>query len=240
MNTFVEMQAALQSDLTVGSESTFFDPTTIKLALNRAYIKIAGLYRWPETEDAKKTSTSNLQEYYDYPDNWRPDSVWKLSVGGIDYGDPLIFRDYLYEKENNLPAGLTKMWSNQWRRYFIYPTPTANGNNDISIWGQKVVTGMTLDADVTIFSYSMPEVNEALVLEAVAILRNKGGEIPAVQRRYITGSQLLSIEAKQIVAAAWGKIQEEQKKYESTTPMFEVPDFFLPAINPIKKRIGDF
>ena len=230
MDLFSELQTTVQSDINVDSNSTLFPLATIKLAINRAYRKAGGLYRWPELEDSKKTSTVADQEYYDYPDTWRPDSMWKLIVDDEDYFDPLAFKDYLYEKENDVPSGADYLWSTQWRRFFIYPTPTTNGNNNISIWGVKNVTALSADADVTIFSYSLPECNEALVLEAVAILKGKGEDEQKGQFR--------SAEAKQILTIAWNKIRQEQMKYERTTPMFEVPDLFSTSNS--KNLIGKF
>lgn len=230
MDLFSEMIAAVQSDLTIGSESTLHTPDTVKLALNRAYRKAGGLFRWPELQDAKKTSTVEGHEYYDYPDTWRPNSVWKLKVDGTDYGDPLVYKDYLYEQENDNPSQLERMWANQWRRYFIDPVPTANGNNNIEIWGLKTVAALVNNSDTTIFSYSMPECNEALVLEAVAILKAKGEEEKAGEFR--------SMEANKIIVIAWGKIRQEQAKYEKTQPFFDVPDFF--SRGKTKTRTGRF
>lgn len=218
MNLFISLQQAVQSDLTIGSESTLYPVETIRLALNRAYKKAGGMFRWAELEDAKKTSTQANIEYYDYPSNWRPNSIWKLTVDGVDYGDPVVFKDYLYEKENTLPSGKTKLWANQWRRYFIYPTPTAVGDNNIVVWGVRVVDELTEDADVTIFSYSMPECNEAIVLEAVAILKSKGEEENKAAFR--------SMEAKTILTEQYRKIRGDQAKYEKTTSYFDVPDYF--------------
>lgn len=217
MDTFLELQTALQSDLNSNSESTLYPLTAIKLAINRAYRKAGGLFEWPETEDAKKTTTQASQEYYDYPDNWRPDSAWKLTIGDEDYGDPLDFKDYLYEKENDIPSGADYLWANQWRRYFVYPTPTAAGLV-ISIWGHKIVDKLTNDADLTIFSYAMPECNDAIVLEAGAILRAKGEDKET--------SEFKSAESKTILARAWDRIRKEKAKYKKTLPFFDVPDYF--------------
>lgn len=232
MDTFAQLQTTVQSDLNVDSTSTLFPLATIKLALNRAYRKAGGLFLWPETEDAKKTSTVSAQEYYDYPQNWRPNSIWKLKVDNEDYGDPLVFRDYLYEQENDNPSGLTLIWTNQWRRFFIDPVPTTNGNNNIEIWGQKVVDALSADADTTIFSYSMPECNDAIVLEAEAILRAKGEDENTAAFK--------SAEAKQILSIAWGKIAKANAKYEKTTPRFNVPDFFGRRRNHPENNIGNF
>lgn len=231
MDTLLDMRTAIQRDLTVDGNSTFNSPTVIDGAINRAKRKIESLFRWPGLEDALSTSTIANQYYYDYPDNWRPDSIWKLVVNNIDYGDPLVFRDFLYEKENDNPSGLTYKWSNQWKRFFIDPVPTSNGNNNIQIFGLKASTDLTVDADRTIFSGSIPEVNEAIVLEAEAILKYKGNTQQV--------GQLLSNDAKAIVSVTWGKIKQEQSKFEKTLPYFDVPNFFG-NYRTVERKIGNF
>lgn len=230
MNTLLQMRTEVKRDLTISDSSSFYSDAVINSALNRAYIKVGGAYRWSETEDALKTQAGNDQDYYDYPTNWRPDSIWKLKIDGSDYGDPLTFKDFLHEKEEDRPSGLTKMWANQWRRYFVYPTPTEGV--DICIWGQKVVEEMSEDSDTTIFSYSMPEVNEAIVLEAEAILKKKGEKA--------SEGQFISAEAAAITARAWNKTRQDQARQETTTPMWDVPDMFGKRRISSKNRIGNF
>ena len=77
----------------------------------------------------------------------------------------------------------------------------------------------------------MPECNEAIVREASAILRSKGEEDKA--------GEFKSVQAKQILAIAWSKIQREQAKYEKDQPMFDVPDFFS-GKNTKENIIGNF
>lgn len=233
MDLFSDLISAVQSDLTVDGTSPLFNPTAIKLAINRAYRKAGALFRWPDTKDAKKTSTEADMEYYDYPDNWRPESIWKLIVDGVDYERPIAYNDYLYEREQNVPSGNDYMWANNGKRYFIYPTPTAAGSFNISVWGVKVVDALVNDADVTIFSYSSPECNDAIVMEAVAILKNKGGDQQS--------GQFLSAEAKQILATAWSKIRQEQVKNEGTQPAFQIDDMFQNRTSRRgTSRIGNF
>lgn len=222
MITYLDLIQAVQDDLNVGDESTLFSPTIIRRVINRSYHKVGGLFAWPELQDAKKTSTQVDQEYYDYPQNWRSNSVWKITVDGVRYGEdpdgsPLSFDDYLNWKEDN-PDSTDKKWANQWRRFFIWPVPTTHGTNNINVWGVKAVTDLSLDADTTIFSYSTPEANEAIELEAVAILKSKGADDKSAQFK--------SLEAKQILGVAWQKITKEMAKYEKNQPFFEVPDFF--------------
>ncbi len=233
MDTFLEMIEAVQSDLTIGDESSLMPLATVKLAINRAYVnKVSALFKWPQTEDAKLTSTEANLEYYEYPDQWRPNSIWKLVVDGTDYEDPLAFRDYQYEKDNNYPSGLTKIWANKALKYFIAPVPTTNGTNNIEVHGQSIPDKLVSDSDTTIFSYNMPECNEAIVLEATAILKRKGEEKDF--------GQFVSTEAKQMLVAAWGKLRQEQAKYEKTLPMFNVKDMFGSQSAVSSRRIGNF
>lgn len=243
MDQLSELRTAVQSDLTVGDESSLITPTTIDLAINRAYRKIGAMFKWEETKDALKTSGLADHEYYDYPQNWRPFSIWKLTVDGQDFGDPLTFKDYQYEKENNMPSGYLRMWSNYAKKYFIYPVITTDGDKNIAIFGYKFVDRLTLDSDITIFSYSMPEINEAIVLEAGEILKAKTDVKGANRDAQIVGNDLLNKQAKAIVIGAWTKISQEQAKQQRTTPQWAVPDFFgsnQQMREDVSKRIGNF
>jgi len=236
MDLFSDIIQGVQDDMTIGDESSLFPLALVKRMINRSYLKASALYRWPETEDAKKTNTVASQDYYDYPDSWRPDSVWKVTIDGVRYGEepdgsPLSFEDYLLFKEDN-PTSTDKKWANQWRRYFIHPTPTANGTLNINVWGHRVVDALSADGDVTIFSYSMPECNEAIVKETVALLKHKGEESK-------TG-QFLSGEALGILTISWNKIRQEQMKYETVKPFFYVPDFYSGQSKLKEDVIGNF
>lgn len=236
MDNLGEMRAAVQSDLTVSSDSSLFDPSTINLAINRSYRKAGGLFNWPETEDSKKTSTIANQDYYDFPQNWRPYSIFRLEIDNVQYGEepdgsPLNYNDFLIWKRSK-PNATDKKWAMQWRRYFISPTPTSNGSFNMVIWGQKVVDLLEQDDDTTIFSYAMPECNEAIVLEAVAILRGKGQDEKA--------EEFKSLEARGILARAYDHISREKAKIERNQPMFYVPDFMSTRSKLRSDIIGDF
>jgi len=236
MDLFSELITGVQDELSVGSDSSLFPLATVKRFINRAYIKCGSLFRWPETEDAKKTSTQLNIEYYKYPDTWRPDSVWKLTVDGTRYGEepdggPMAYNDYLNWKEDN-PDSTEKKWSTQWRRYFISPTPSSAGTNNIVVWGQRNVDALTNDADVTIWSYSMPDCNEAIVLEASAMLKSKGENEKS--------GQFKSAESKQLLIVAWNKIKQDQAKYKKTQPFFLVDDLFSGKSNIKEQVTGNF
>jgi len=236
MDLFSDLITGVQDDLTVGNESSLFPLALVKRAINRAYRKSASLFRWPELEDAKKTSSVASQEYYDFPQTWQTDSIWRLEMDSDQWGEdpdgsPMSYEDYLQWRADDDNADSTdKKWSVQYRRYFIYPVPTTNGTNNIVVWGQRVPDALSSDGDATIFSYSMPECNEAIVLEAVAILKAKGENEKS--------SGFKSAEAKQILAVAWGKIRQNQAKYEKVQPFFEVDDMFGPSN--VKQITGNF
>lgn len=239
MDTLLEFRTAVQSDLSIGSESSFFDSTNIDLAINRAYIKIGSMFKWVETRDAQKTSAKANKNYYNYPTNWRPYSIWKITVDDVDMGEPIAYEDFLYEQENNYPSGLTKLWANYAKRFFLDPTPTADGNYNIKIWGYKFVDALELDGDITIFSYSMPEVNEAIVMEAVEILKDKS-ELNKSKRDSVVVPDLLSSKARSIVVSSWSKISQENSKIKKTQPQWSVPDFFGNTTYNVRNNIGNF
>jgi hypothetical protein len=235
MDNLLDIRSAVQDDLTIDDQSTLFSPSLIDRVINRAYIKCATVYRWPQLEDAKTTSTQAGIETYDYPQGWRPNSLYRLEVDNIQYGEdpdgsPLNFSDYLIWRRDDANAvSAERKWANQQTRYFIYPVPVAVGLNNITIWGSKNVTSLIFDSDLTIFSYNMPECNEAILLETLAILKSKGEND--------NSSQFKSSEAKGILVIAYNKLRQEQSKYERNQPMFDVTDMFSNGRN---RKIGNF
>lgn len=223
MDTFGDLISAVQGDLNANSTSSLFSLTQVKSAINRAYInKVVAIFRWPETEDAKLTSTEASHEYYDYPQKWRSNSIWQLRISGVRYGErpdgsPLVFKDYCNWKEDNATS-TDKKWSNFGRKFYVWPVPTTSGTNDIEVHGVLVPDELVGNDDETIFSRSTPECNEAIVLEASAVLKSKGEDDK--------GATFKSAEAKQILVSAFDKIKKEQAKYEKNEPFFYVPDLF--------------
>jgi hypothetical protein len=219
MDTLSEFRVEVQSALNVGDNSSLFPPTTIDRALNRAYIKCARLFRWPQLEDAKLTTTQANVEYYDLPDGWSPDSMYKLQIGTDYYGEepdfsPMAFQDYLnWKADEDNEDSTEKKWAVHGNQYFIYPTPTASALV-ISIWGQKNVTKMTIgdDTATTIFSDNMGESDQV--------------------------GELFSAEAKGILSVAFNKVKQESAKEEKEQPMLEVTDMFGKAS--VTDTIGRF
>lgn len=224
MDLFSEMIQAVQDDLTVGNETSLVTLAIVKRALNRARRKVEGLFRWPALQDAKNFSIESGTYYYDAPITWRPYSIWRLEIDSVQWGEepdgsPIKFEDFTqFKADPDFSGSDQKRWAIQWLRVFLTPTPSATGSNNATIWGMKNGAALVADGDTTIFSYNMPEVNEAIVLEACKILRAKG-------EQQQTG-EILSAEAKQIVILAWKRIKEDSAKQDKVQPLFKVPDLF--------------
>lgn len=221
MDQLSDLVSAVQSDLSVTSNSSLFPEATIKSAINRAYNKAGSLFKWTALQDSQTTSTVALQEYYEAPSTWRPYSIWRLDIDGVMYGQdpdgsPMSFDDFLIWKSDN-PSSTDTKWAVQWLRYFVHPIPTVS-TSTITIWGYKNVEELTDDTDITIFSYNLPECNDAIVLEASAILQKKGDDLKT--------SQFVSAEAKQILSIAYNRIKGDSSKQEKIQPFFYVPDYW--------------
>lgn len=222
MDNLGEIRTAVLSDLNASASSSLYPTATVNSAINSAYRKIGGLFKWPALQDALDTTTQADVEYYDAPSNWRPNSMWRLKVGDVPYGikpdfSPQVFKDYLDWKDNDNADLTEKRWAKQWLRFFINPTPTEAGL-EVCVWGYKNVDKLTEDASETMFTNNMPEGNEAIRLEAVAILKKKG--------ELIDDGLMASAEAKQILIVSFDKISKEDIKNEKINPMLDVPDFF--------------
>jgi hypothetical protein len=223
MDNLQELDEALRSDLNISSTSSLFPEATRFLALNRSYVKCSRLLRWPKLQDAKKTSTQANIDYYDAPENWTPMCIFRLEVDNEQYGEdpdgnPMEFNDFQIWKNENIGSD-EKKWSIFYPYYFIYPIPTVAGSNNITIWGQNNVDKLVNLTDETIFSHSLPECNEAIVLEASGMLKRKGETTDK-------SGEMVSNEAKQILIVSFNKIKQDMAKVEKTQPFFNVPDFF--------------
>lgn len=234
METLGDIREAVQSDLNADDASTLYPPTTIDKTINRVYQRVTALFNWPQLHDAKYTTTQSGVDYYDAPESWRPQSIWRLDVGGERYGEepdgsPLAFQDYLIWKDED-PSSDQKRWAMQWLRYFFSPAPT-DSVTTITIWGQKTATALTSSSQETIFSVNMPECNEAIALETLAVLKKKG--------ELLQPGQLASQEALAILTVSFNKFTKTTANQEKNQPFFNVPDFFARG-NTRSSNIGEF
>lgn len=170
--TFLEMQTAVYDDLSVPNTDSFYTLVYVKRAINRAVKIVAGLHPWPHTERAMKRSSEANQDYYNIPENFKIDSIFRLTLDDERYV-PLNWEDYQKYLEDHGSNASTKYFTTFRNRYFINPTPTADGSNNISIWGQEIPDTLDDDKDVTPFQ-GESEIEEQIVEVALALCLMKG------------------------------------------------------------------
>lgn len=216
MDTRAEMETELIARLQVASNSSLFPSSRITTLIQNAYKWATNLFIWPELVRAKCTSTIANAEYYDYPSEFRTGTIIRLEIDGDPY-DRKDYEDYMDYKENN-PNTTKKMFANYGRFFFVNPTPSSNGSNNIDVWGAIQADVLDDSTDETIFTNSSPEGNEAVVERGFAI---------AMKRIDSAVSKSSNDEATIILGKlnmdAW-KSTHRDKRLDH--PRFNVPNFF--------------
>ena len=127
------------------------------------------------------------------------------------------FEDYLEYKYNN-STSTEKMFANFARQYFIWPVPTADGTNNITIWGAVQATALTDAISETIFTGNKEDCNLAVVGLAFAM---------AMKR---IDKSLAETEEKSAIAvlSRFNSIEQSatQRDQRIEHPKFNVPDYF--------------
>ena len=137
MRTRADMETELLARLQVANNSTMFPAARLTQLIKDAYIWATTKWIWTDLVNGKHTSTIAGNEYYDYPDDFRSNTIMRLTVDDVSY-ERKNFEDYLAYKERN-PSDQFKMFASYGRYYFIHPTPASSGTNNITIEeeGQK-------------------------------------------------------------------------------------------------------
>ena len=78
MDTRTEMETELVAQLQVASNSSLFPSTRITSLIQNAYKWATNLFIWTDLVKAKTTSTGTNQEYYDFPEEFRSNTVVRL------------------------------------------------------------------------------------------------------------------------------------------------------------------
>lgn len=166
MQTFKEMQDELIWRIKAAKNSTLYPTSRIKSLLTDSYQWATTMFIWDGLVRAKDTD-SEIFEYYDYPTDFRDNSIIRLIYNDEEY-ERKNFEDYLdYKKQN--PTSTKKIFANFGRQFFIFPTPAVAGNDLITVWGAIQAPTLINDADLTIFSTSNSVGNEAIVQKAFSV-----------------------------------------------------------------------
>jgi len=218
---FSELQTELQARLSVASSNTFWTSAMIKVWLNEANKWACNYKKWPFTEKAVYTSSKANAFYYDYPLEFKSDSISRLEIeksdGKMKEYKKVRYQDFMkYIRDN--PDGEDLIFSDFRRQYFINPVVEVNGR-EICLWGQEKPTELVNDVDLTPFAEGEEAGEEAIIKRALGIALQKG-------KKYQEAS-IQRDEAKLILEEIWTRIQEEQVQYQSKDrPFFDVPQLF--------------
>lgn len=216
MTTRQELENELISRLQVSSNSTLYPATRITSLIKNAYIWATQFAIWHDLVRAYYTDTTANYEYYDYPSNFRSESIIRLEVDDIEYKRK-NYEDYLRFKKDN-PNSTKKMFSSFGRQFFISPTPTTTGSGNLTVWGAIQADALTDSTSVPIFSYNKEEANEAVIKKAlaVALVRSDANLAKTEEIDAVTILTKLSLD----------EAKNTQRNQRLSHPMFEIPDYF--------------
>jgi len=210
------METELLARLQVANNSSLFPASRLTQLIKDAYIWATTTWVWTDLVNGKYTSTIANNEYYDYPDDFRSNTIMRLEVDNISY-ERKAFEDYLAYKENN-PSDTHKIFASYGRYYFIHPTPTTNGTNNITVWGSLKADNLTTSSSLTIFTDNKEEGNEALVKKALSVALGR------------IDKNLSRVEEQEAVAILNKLYADEkaatQRDQRLQHPKFALPDFY--------------
>lgn len=198
MQTYTEMLAELGSRLMVADNSTLYTATRLGNLIQNAHFRATGYKDWPELVRAKVTTTTT-DTYYDYPEEFRTDSISRVVINEKiyekkNYEDFLNYKDENSDSLNAYTAGLT-----------------------MDVYGCIQPEQLSQSITTTIFSKSDETGNEAIVKMALHDALIKTNSNLAIQEEN---------EAKTILENIWKRIaNRQQSERRLNRPMFNVPDF---------------
>jgi len=166
---FSELQQELDNRIAAAKVSGFWTSAMKKEWINKAGERVCDFRRWKVLELAKQTTTKPNWEYYDYPSEFKTNSIYYMEVDGNEYIEK-SWDDYQAYKE---AESTDKIFTSYDAFYFINPTPTES-NLTIDIWGIKKWVKLVNDADIPILP---SEFDEAIIKLALATCLTK-------ERRY--------------------------------------------------------
>ena len=166
---FSELQQELDNRIAAAKVSGFWTSAMKKEWINKAGERVCDFRRWKVLELAKQTTTKPNWEYYDYPSEFKTNSIYYMEVDGNEYIEK-SWDDYQAYKAAGSPD---KIFTSHNGFYFIHPTPTEDGK-EILIFGIQKWTKLVNDADELILP---SEFDEAIIKLALATCLQK-------ERRY--------------------------------------------------------
>jgi len=203
INDLGEIRDEVLVRLGSGTTIAYYTDTIIKNWINQSHKWAGSQHRWPFTEGKETTTYSSSTEEYDYPEDWRSDSIRLLQVGGKRL-DKINFNDYQAYIEDTT-SGTDRIYSDFARRYFINVNSDVSGT--ITVWGQFTPADMDITDEslTTVFSGNEEEGNDAIIEQVLsyAMLKEKKPQ----------EAQLHHKRAQEILETVWERYKSEQFGY---------------------------
>jgi len=220
MQTRSEMETELQLQLQSASNSTLFPASRLTSLIQNAYKEATTLFKWLALARAKTTDTTVIGAgndvcYYDYPDEFRTNTVFRVQIDAKEYNRKSFesFLDYRNRNTNSTK----RIFANYQRFLFVSPNTVA-GTSNMDVWGIIQAPELSAAGTETIFSGNADEGNFAVVGLALAT---------AVKKI----NSKLSDKERQNALVVLGKMNTDEwdeyvRDQQLDTPLLEVPDFF--------------
>ena len=222
METRSDLETELLARLMAANNSTLVPASRATKLIQDAYIWAGSLFFWPSLYRARLASTLANQQYYDYPTDFLTGSISRLYVDGVKY-NKIAYQDFMDYVDNvnvgSIPPDPTKHYFAEFgRQYFLWPTPTQNGTNNLIIWGNIQPPALVNPTDTTIFSMWDDSGNEAIIKKALSVSMER------IDSGFAAGQKAESV---QLLSLMWAKVAAEmQKNQRLAHPMFNVFDMF--------------
>lgn len=234
-----DIRQALLDELSKASTDTFHTTAILNRFIQRA-VDFATKYKlWEQTQTAYKFTPilagDETDEYWDYPENFITDSIYRLAVGtGTIASDerykPVTFEEYLNFKEDAQTT--KKLFTDHKRQYFIHPTIT--GTPVITVWGHAIAETMSDDADEHAFT------DDAIIEEAI-LKYALGLALRKMRGSYIEQGKAAQAEAIALLNQAWEQQRKKQaNKKTETAEAWEHVDFLHQRAGNRVTRRGSF
>lgn len=163
-----EFLTQLNNRIAAAKVSGFWTDAAKEQWIYEAVVRVCNYRRWKILELAKSTTTQADQEYYDYPADFKINSIYYMEVDGKEH-DEKSWDDY---QEYKAATSSVKIFASHNGFYFINPTPTA-ADLTIDIWGIKKPVDLVTWKAATDDSVLSEEFDEAVIKLTLATCLDK-------------------------------------------------------------------
>lgn len=217
METRAEMENELKERLQATANSGMYSASRLTELIQNAYSWATSLFTWSSLVKAMTTSSQEDKYYYDYPEEFKTNSIFRLEIDGDSY-DKKNYEDYLDYKLNYPTTTEKKIFADHARWFFIFPTSPAYVSNNIDVWGMVEADPLSSSLSTTIFSNNTNLGNEAIVRKGFA---------DGIRRLDNTLAKAEEDSAIALLQKVFEKEQiNKQRDKRLQHPKWDVPDFF--------------